>query len=89
VFWRRLVVEAAAAGRLDLALAVRRAMRRNGLEAPALPDVLARATAGPLFFACLVAATVLAVAVPELAGVLVALGLLALGLGMTLLAGRG
>ena len=89
VFWRRLVVEAAAAGRLDLALAVRRAMRRNGLEAPALPDVLARATAGPLFFACLAAATVLAVAVPELAGVLVALGLLALGLGMTLLAGRG
>jgi hypothetical protein len=89
VFWRRLVVEAAAAGRLDLALAVRRAMRRNGLEAPALPDVLVRATAGPLFFACLVAATVLAVAVPELAGVLVALGLLALGLGMTLLASRG
>jgi hypothetical protein len=89
VFWRRLVVEAAAAGRLDLALAVRRAMRRSGLGAPALPDVLVRATAGPLFFACLVAATVLAVAVPELAGVLVALGLLALGLGMTLLAGRG
>jgi hypothetical protein len=89
VFWRRLVVEAAAAGRLDLALAVRRAMRRSGLDAPALPDVLVRAAAGPLFIACLVAATVLAVAVPELAGVLVALGLLALGLGMTLLAGRG
>ena len=89
VFWRRLVVEAAAAGRLDLALAVRRAMRGNGLEAPALPDVLVRAAAGPLFFACLAAATVLAVTVPELAGVLVALGLLALGLGMTLLAGRG
>jgi hypothetical protein len=89
VFWRRLVVEAAAAGRLDLALAVRRAMRRGRLEAPTLPDVLVRASAGPLFVACLVAATALAVAVPELAGVLVALGLLALGLGMTLLAGRG
>ena len=42
VFWRRLVVEAAAAGRLDIALAVRRAMRRGGLPAPALPDVVVR-----------------------------------------------
>ena len=43
VFWRRLVVEASAAGRMDIALAVRRAMRRGGLEAPALPDVVVRA----------------------------------------------
>jgi hypothetical protein len=84
-----LLLDVSGPALLALALAVRRAMRRNGLEAPALPDVLVRATAGPLFFACLVAATALAVAVPELAGVLVALGLLALGLGMTLLAGRG
>ena len=52
---RRLVVEASAAGRMDVALAVRRAMRRGGLPAPALPDVVVRAAAGPLFFACLAA----------------------------------
>jgi hypothetical protein len=89
VFWRRLVVEAAAAGRLDIALAVRRAMRRGGLPAPALPDVVVRAAAGPLFFACLAAAIVLAVAVPERLAALVALGFLALGLGMAVLARRG
>jgi hypothetical protein len=89
VFWRRLVVEASAAGRLDVALAVRRAMRRGGLPAPALPDVLVRATAAPLFFACLAAATVLAVAVPERLAAVLALGFLALGLGMAMAARRG
>jgi hypothetical protein len=89
VFWRRLVVEASAAGRLDIALAVRRAMRRGRLRAPALPDVLVRATAAPLFFACLAAATVLAVASPERLATLAALGFLALGLGMAVLARRG
>ena len=88
VFWRRLVVEAAAAGRLDIALAVRRAMRRGGLRAPVLPDVLVRTAAGPLFFACLAAATVLALAVPERLAALAALGFLALGLGMAVLARR-
>ena len=88
VFWRRLVVEASAAGRMDIALAARRAMRRGGLPAPALPDVLARVTAGPLFFACLAAATVLAVAAPERLAAVVALGFLVLGLGMAVLARR-
>jgi hypothetical protein len=89
VFWRRLVVEASAAGRLDIALTVRRAMRRGRLRAPALPDVLVRATAAPLFFACLAAATVLAVVAPERLAVLAALSFLALGLGMAVLARRG
>jgi hypothetical protein len=89
VFWRRLVVEASAAGRLDIALAVRRAMRRGRLRAPALPDVLARATAGPLFLACLAAATVLVVAVPERPAALAGLGFLILGLGTAVLARRG
>jgi hypothetical protein len=89
VFWRRLVVEAASAGRLDIALAVRQAMRRGGLPAPALPDVLVRSAAGPLFFACLAAATVLAVAVPERLAAVVALGFLAVGLGMAVLTRRG
>jgi hypothetical protein len=89
VFWRRLAVEASAAGRLDVALDVRRAMRRGGLPAPALPDVLVRATAAPLFFACLAAATVLAVAVPERLAAVLALGFLALGLGMAMAARRG
>jgi hypothetical protein len=89
VFWRRLVVEAAGAGRLDIALTVRRAMRRGGLQAPALPDVLVRSAAGPLFFLCLAAATALAVAVPERLAALVALGFLALGLGMAVLTRRG
>ena len=89
VFWRRLVVEASAAGRMDVALAVRRAMRRGGLPAPALPDVVVRAAAGPLFFACLAAATVLAIAVPEPMAAVLALGFLALGLGMAVVARRG
>ena len=89
VFWRRLVVEASAAGRMDVALAVRRAMRRGGLPAPALPDVVVRAAAGPLFFACLAAAVVLAVAVPERLAAVLALGFLALGLGMAVVARRG
>jgi hypothetical protein len=89
VFWRRLVVEASAAGRLDIALTVRRAMRRAGLRAPAVPDVLVRAMAGPLFFACLAAASVLALAVPNQVAAVVALGLLAVGLGMAVLARRG
>jgi hypothetical protein len=88
VFWRRLVVEASAAGRLDVALAVRRAMRRGRLQAPALPDVLVRATAGPLFVCCLAAATVLAIAMPERLAAAAALGFLLLGLGMALLARR-
>jgi hypothetical protein len=89
VFWRRLVVEASAAGRMDVALAVRRAMRRGGLPAPALPDIVVRAAAGPLFFACLAAAVVLAVAVPERLAAVLALGFLALGLGMAVVARRG
>ena len=88
VFWRRLVVEASAAGRLDVALAVRRAMRRGRLQAPALPDVLVRATAGPLFVCCLAAATVLAIAMPQRLAAAAALGFLLLGLGMALLARR-
>jgi hypothetical protein len=89
VFWHRLVVEASAAGRMDVALTVRRAMRRGGLPAPALPDVLVRTAAAPLFFACLAAATVLSIAVPEPLAAVLALGLLALGLGMAVLARRG
>jgi hypothetical protein len=88
VFWRRLVVEASAAGRLDVALAVRRAMRRGRLQAPALPDVLVRATAGPLFVCCLAAATVLAIAMPQRLAAAAALGFLLLALGMALLARR-
>jgi hypothetical protein len=88
VFWRRLVVEASAAGRLDVALAVRRAMRRGGLQAPVLPDVLVRATAAPLFLACLAAATVLALAAPQRLAAVLALGFVALGLGMVVAARR-
>jgi hypothetical protein len=89
VFWRRLLVEASAAGRLDVALAVRRAMRRGGLPAPALPDVLVRALAAPLFLACLAAAIVLAIAAPERLADVLALGFLALGLGTAIVARRG
>ena len=89
VFWRRLVVEASAAGRLDIAMTVRRAMRRGGLPAPALPEVVVRTAAGPLFLACLAAATVLAIAVPEPLAAVLALGFLALGLGMAVVARRG
>jgi hypothetical protein len=88
VFWRRLVVEASAAGRLGLALAARRAMRRGRLQAPALPDILLRATAGPLFFSCLAAATTLALARPERPAAVVALGFLLLGLGVAVLGRR-
>jgi hypothetical protein len=87
VFWRRLVLEAAAAGRLDLALGVRRVMRRGGLPAPALPDVVVRATAAPLFFACLAAAIVVAAAAPERLATVVAAAFLVLGLSMAV-AGR-
>jgi hypothetical protein len=59
-------------------------MRRGRLRAPALPDLLVRATAAPLFFACLAAATVLAVAVPQRAAMVVAAGLLAIGLGIAM-----
>jgi hypothetical protein len=89
VFWRRLVVEASAAGRLDVALTVRRAMRRGGLRAPAVPDVLVRTAAGPLFFACVAMATVLAVVMPGQPAAVIALGFLTLGLGMAILARRG
>jgi hypothetical protein len=88
VFWRRLAVEASAAGRLDVALAVRRAMRRGHLRPPALPDMLVRAAAAPLFLACLAAATVLAVTVPERLAAATAIGFLLLGLGMAVLARR-
>jgi hypothetical protein len=80
VFWRRLVVEASAAGQMDIAVAARRAMRRGELPAPALPDVVVRAAAGPLFLACLAAAIVLAVAMPERLAAVLALGFLALGM---------
>jgi hypothetical protein len=88
VFWRRLVVEASAAGQMDIAVAARRAMRRGELPAPALPDVVVRSAAGPLFLACLAAAIVLAVAAPERLAAVLALGFLALGLGMAVVARR-
>jgi hypothetical protein len=75
VFWRRLVVEASAAGRLGVALTARRAMRRGHLHAPGLADVLLRAAGAPLFAACLAAAAALALAVP---------GRLAAGAGLAL-----
>ena len=88
VFWRRLVIEASAAGQMDIAVAARRAMRRGELPAPALPDVMVRSAAGPLFLACLAAAIVLAVATPERLAAVLALGFLALGLGMAVVARR-
>jgi hypothetical protein len=88
VFWRRLVVEASAAGQMDIAVAARRAMRRGELPAPALPDVLVRSAAGPLFLACLATAIVLAVAAPERLAAVLALGFLALGLAMAVAARR-
>lgn len=88
VFWRRLVVEASAAGQMDIAVAARRAMRRGELPAPALPEVVVRAAVGPLFLACLAAAIVLAVAAPERLAAVFALGFLALGLGMAVAARR-
>ena len=88
VFWRRLVMEASAAGHLDIALAVRQAMRRGGVESPALPEVVVRATAAPIFFACLAAALVLTVAAPERLAAVLALAFLSLGLGTAVLARR-
>jgi hypothetical protein len=88
VFWRRLVVEASAAGRLDVALTVRRAMRRGRLRPPALADVVVRATAGLLFVCCLATATALALAGTEPVATVVAAAFLLLGLGMALLARR-
>ncbi|HET6748631.1 MAG TPA: hypothetical protein VFL71_05155 [Actinomycetes bacterium] len=88
VFWRRLVVEASAAGRLRVALAVRQAMRRGGLPAPGLPGVLLRATAAPLFLAFLAATTVLALAAPGRPAAGAGLGCLLAGLGIVLVARR-
>jgi hypothetical protein len=81
-------MEASAAGHLDIALAVRQAMRRGGVESPALPEVVVRATAAPIFFACLAAALVLTVAAPERLAAVLALAFLALGLGTAVLARR-
>jgi hypothetical protein len=88
VFWRRLVVEAAAAGWLRVALAARRAMRRGGLPAPGLPGVLLRAMAAPLFLAFLLTATALALAMPGGLAAGAGLGCVLAGLGVALLARR-
>ena len=88
VFWRRLVVEASAAGRLRLALTVRRAMRRGDLPAPGVPGVLLRATAAPLFLAFLLAATTLALAMPGRLAVGAGLGCVLAGLGIAVAARR-
>ena len=61
---------------------------RGGVETPALPEVVVRATAAPIFFACLAAALVLTVAAPERLAAVLALGFLALGLGMAVVARR-
>ena len=63
-------------------------MRRGGVETPALPEVVVRATAAQIFFACLAAALVLTVAAPERLAAVLALGFLALGLGTAVLARR-
>jgi hypothetical protein len=86
VFWRKLVVEASAAGRLRVALTVRRAMRRGDLPAPGVPGVLLRATAAPLFLGLLLAATTLAVAMPGRLAAGAGLGCVVAGLGVALLA---
>jgi hypothetical protein len=88
VFWRRLVVEASAGGRLGLALTVRRAMRRGQLHAPALPDVLLRAAGVPLFVGCLAAATALALAVPGRLAAAAGIGFVLIGLGVAVAARR-
>jgi hypothetical protein len=88
VFWRRLAVEASAAGRLRLALAVRQAMRRGGLPAPALPGVLLRAAAAPLFLAFLTATTLLALAAPGWPAAGLGVGCLLAGFGVARLARR-
>ena len=72
---------------MDVALGVRRAMRRGGLR----PGPARRRGPGrgrPLFFACLAAATVLAAVAPERLAAVLALGFLALGLGMAVVARR-
>jgi hypothetical protein len=88
VFWRRLAVEASAAGRLRLALAVRQAMRRGGLPAPALAGVLLRATAAPLFLGFLTATVLLALAAPGRPAAVGGLGCLLAGFGVARLARR-
>jgi hypothetical protein len=50
--------------------------------------VLVRATAAPLFLACLAAATVLALAAPQRLAAVLAVGFVALGLGMVVAARR-
>ncbi|HEU4399252.1 MAG TPA: hypothetical protein VFU54_15615, partial [Actinomycetota bacterium] len=84
----RLVVEASAAGRLRVALTVRRAMRRGDLPAPGVPGVLLRATAAPLFLALLLAATALALAMPGRLAVGAGLGCVLAGLGIAVAARR-
>ncbi|HEX8134138.1 MAG TPA: hypothetical protein VF880_12025, partial [Actinomycetes bacterium] len=86
VFWHRLLLEASVAGRLRLALTVRRAMRRGHLPAPGVPGVLLRATAAPLFLGLLLAATALALAMPGRLAALGGLGCVGAGLGVALLA---
>jgi hypothetical protein len=88
VFWRRLVLEASTAGRLRLALTVRRAMRRGDLPAPGVPGVLLRATAAPLFLGLLLAATALALAMPGRLSALGGLGCVVAGLGIAVQARR-
>jgi hypothetical protein len=86
VFWHRLVLEASVAGRLRLALTVRRAMRRGDLPAPGVPGVLLRAMAAPLFLGLLLAATALALAMPGRLAALGGLGCVGAGFGVALLA---
>jgi hypothetical protein len=88
VFWRKLVVEASAAGWLRVALTVRRAMRRGDLPAPGVPGVVLRATAAPLFLGLLLAATTLALALPGRLAAGAGLGCVVAGLGIALLARR-
>jgi hypothetical protein len=87
VFWRRLVLEASAAGWLGAALAARRAMRAGGLRAPGLATVLLHASAAPLFLTFLLGATVLAVALPGRLAAQAGVGCLLAGLAVAL-AGR-
>ena len=88
VFWRRLVLEASAAGWLAGALAARRAMRAGGLRAPGLATVLLRGSAAPLFLTCLLGATVLAVALPGRLAAEAGVGCLLAGLGIALVGRR-
>jgi hypothetical protein len=88
VFWRRLAVEASAAGRLRLALAVRQAMRRGGLPAPAVAGVLLRAAAAPLFLGFLTATMLLALAAPGRPAAGIGVGCLLASFGVARLARR-